>query len=677
MKKGVKILIAVIAVIVVLGGVAAGVFFSGLFDYMKPARKTWSKQVQKALDLDGVKLTDYAEVMDEYKDLYEKTFKTNLDITADLSISKLDKDVQETINNSKIKVESAQNVKDKNSQTKITLEAKDSKVLDVEYVTNGTKFGIASKDLYDKYLTLSLEDLEDYLKKNNSLDTKNLPANVDSITDLYNNMAEINPYDLAYVSKDDLKSIQKTYKKVFEDSIDKKAYTKKANVKVKVDGKEVGTTGYYLTLSGEDATKLMEDLSNAIADDETLNKLIVDKTNIIMKAIGEDKISSDDVKELLKNLADTLKKSTSSSLKNFEKQGLQIAVYSKFSKPVRLEVNYVEDIEDIYDTKTLLSIEYAKGKDIYRIMPDEMSSITIVDKYSKKTNKERIGTLTIKMAGIDLGTIDYEIINKDSEKKIYLNANISEALAEQAKLDGDVNVKIEFSTKGNYKKEPMDVHFLLEGKYGNESAKINVDGTIDYSGDVSIEKLDSDNSTDILKLDSEKQAELINDITKKASEVLPDRLKLIGINVKAEDIYNSKKTTTTTKPTTALPTIPKIPTTTTTTTSSSANVMKDADTVITGKKELEESAIKYTEMIQVGFKGDKITAVAGIIEVEDEKTAELLAQYLDDENIKRDGKQFFVTMDVDELTDEINIDDDELTKENVKKALEKEGYKVD
>ena len=222
----------------------------------------------------------------------------------------------------------------------------------------------------------------------------------------------------------------------------------------------------------------------------------------------------------------------------------------------------------------------------------------------------------------------------------------------------------------------MDVHFLLEGKYGKESAKINIDGTIDYSGDVSIEKLDSNNSTDILKLDSEKQAELINDITKKASEVLPDRLKLIGVNVKAEDIYNSKKTTTTTKPTTALPTIPKIPTSTTTTTSSS-NVMKDADTVITGKKELEESAIKYTQMIQVGFKGDKITAVAGIIEVEDEKTAKLLEQYLDDENIKRDGKQFFVTMDVDELKDEIDIDDGELTKENVKKALEKEGYKVD
>ena len=55
MKKGVKILIAVIAVMVVLAGTFAGLFFGGIIDYMKPARKTWTKQVQKALNLDGVK----------------------------------------------------------------------------------------------------------------------------------------------------------------------------------------------------------------------------------------------------------------------------------------------------------------------------------------------------------------------------------------------------------------------------------------------------------------------------------------------------------------------------------------------------------------------------------------------------------------------------------------------
>ena len=470
MKKGVKILIAIIAVVVVLGGVAAGLFFSGLFDFMKPARKTWSKQVQKALDLDGVKVTDYAEVMEEYKDMYEKPFKANFEVSANLSISELDKDVQKTINNSKIKVETSQNVKEKVGESKITLEADNSKVLDIEFVTNKDKFGVASKDLYDKYLTVSLEDLEEYLKKNNDLDSTDLPVNVDSFSELFNKASELNAYDLLYVSKDDLKSIEKTYKKAFENSIDKKAYTKKANQKVKVDGKEVSTTGYYLTLSGEDAQKILEDLVDTTADDETLNKIIVEKVNMLMEAMGEDKISSKDVKDLLGNYSKELKESLK-SLKDFEKQGVQIAVYSKLSKPVRLEVNYIEDMDDIYSGKTLLSIEYAKNKDIYRIMPDEMQSITIVDNYKKKTDKERIGSLSIKMAGVELGTIDYEIINKDDEKKVALEASISEFVAQQAGLDGDIKFKIEVSAKGNYKKEPLDIYFNLEGNYGKEPSR--------------------------------------------------------------------------------------------------------------------------------------------------------------------------------------------------------------
>lgn len=661
MKKGVKILIAVIAVIVVLGGVVAGLFFSGLFDFMKPARKTWSKQVQKALNLDGVKITDYAEVMDEYKDMYEKPFKANFEVSADLSISELDKDVQNTINNSKIKVESAQNVKEKNSEAKITLEAKDSKVLDFEVVTNKTNFGIASKDIYDKYLTVSLEDLENYLKKNNELDTSDLPENIDSLTDLYNKASELNPYDLLYVSKDDLKTIEKTYKKVFENSIDKKAYTKKANQKVKVDGKEVGTTGYYLTLSGEDGKKLLEDLSSAFADDETLNKIIVEKTNMIMESIGEDKISSKDVADLLKKASDQIKESTK-SFKDFDKQGVQIAVYSKFSKPVRLEVNYIEDMDNIYDGKTLISVEYAKNKDIYRIMPDEMQSVTIVDNYKKKTDKERIGSLSIKMAGFELGTIDYEIINKDNEKKVALDANISEFVTQQANLDGGINFKIEVSTKGNYKKEPVEVYFNFEGKYGEESAKVTVNGTIEYSDDISITELKSDNSTEVLKLNSTEQSELLDKIGKKAAEVLPERLKLIGIDVKAEDIYKPTNTSNNTN----LP-IKKV---------TAEEALKDADDIVTATRTVGEGTNKFTETLKIGFKSGKIIAAVGEVEAVDKEMADKFEKTLREDNVSRNGNKFTIVTDVDSFNKSLKLEGADISKEDIVKALKTAGYEV-
>ena len=661
MKKGVKILIAIIAVVVVLGGVAAGLFFSGLFDFMKPARKTWSKQVQKALDLDGVKVTDYAEVMEEYKDMYEKPFKANFEVSANLSISELDKDVQKTINNSKIKVETSQNVKEKVGESKITLEADNSKVLDIEFVTNKDKFGVASKDLYDKYLTVSLEDLEEYLKKNNDLDSTDLPVNVDSFSELFNKASELNAYDLLYVSKDDLKSIEKTYKKAFENSIDKKAYTKKANQKVKVDGKEVSTTGYYLTLSGEDAQKLLEDLVDTTADDETLNKIIVEKVNMLMEAMGEDKISSKDVKDLLGNYSKELKESLK-SLKDFEKQGVQIAVYSKLSKPVRLEVNYIEDMDDIYSGKTLLSIEYAKNKDIYRIMPDEMQSITIVDNYKKKTDKERIGSLSIKMAGVELGTIDYEIINKDDEKKVALEASISEFVAQQANLDGDIKFKIEVSAKGNYKKEPLDIYFNLEGNYGKESAKITVNGTVEYLDDISVTELKSDNSTNVLKLNSTEQAELVDKITKKASEVLPDRLKLIGVNIKAEDIYKPTNTNNNAN----LP-LKKV---------TAEEALKEADETVIASRTGGEGVNKYAETLKIGFKSGKIIAAVGEVAFTDKELADKFEKTLLEDNVTRTENKFVIVTDVDEFVKSLKLEEDEISKDDIVTALKDEGYTI-
>ena len=122
--------------------------------------------------------------------------------------------------------------------------------------------------------------------------------------------------------------------------------------------------------------------------------------------------------------------------------------------------------------------------------------------------------------------MEYEIVNKDDEGK--LNLSLDVPLAE-------VSGKIELSSKGNYKKEPVNFDGLISFTYKEDSAKVNFDGSIEY-GDVSIPELTSSNSVDFLKLsETDMQNELLK-ILKKASEILPSRLKLIGIDVKPEDI---------------------------------------------------------------------------------------------------------------------------------------------
>ena len=99
----------------------------------------------------------------------------------------------------------------------------------------------------------------------------------------------------------------------------------------------------------------------------------------------------------------------------------------------------------------------------------------------------------------------------------------------------EVSGKIEFSSKGNYKKETVTFEGLMSFTYKEDSATVNFDGSVEYS-DVSIPDLTSSNSVDFLKLsETEIQNELMKILTK-ASEILPARLKLIGIDIKSEDI---------------------------------------------------------------------------------------------------------------------------------------------
>ena len=117
-----KIIIAVVAILVVLGGTFAGLwFFTGVFDFLKPANDVFSNQLEKALNLEGAKFSDYSDILKEYKEMSDKSYKSKFNITANLKISELDKEIQDIINKSKITIESNADIKNKKTQNKIGL----------------------------------------------------------------------------------------------------------------------------------------------------------------------------------------------------------------------------------------------------------------------------------------------------------------------------------------------------------------------------------------------------------------------------------------------------------------------------------------------------------------------------------------------------------------------------
>lgn len=526
--KAKKIIIPIVIVLVILatlGGVFAFLWFkTSLLNFLKPSEDVFADQIKKAFNLEDAKFSDYSESLKKYKDLSDKPVKTKLNVTAKLNISELDDEVEEVVNKSKLTIESNADIKNKKSQSKIGLYSNNSEVLTLDMITNDGKVGVGCKDLSDKYLAFSMNDLIDYIKKDGSMDEEELKmlskiASGDSI----------NPYDLLYVSDEDLKHFDEEYSvnKIL-DLISKDCFSKENSVEIEVDGDTVKASKSSLTLTGADAYKFAEDLSNKLKDDSVVTKLVTEKANMLLEYAGQDKISEKDAKDLMDELfgemLDELK-----GLKDEKDSAVQIAIYSKSNKPVRIDVNMLEDVEDS-DSEALLSIEYAKNKDIYTIYNDGKAYISIVNDYEKKEKEQYKGKLTAKAQGTSIGTLDYEIVNKDKESKVYLDLSIPLA---------NVSAKVDISSNGDYNKEPVKINGLINFKYNKESAEIKFDGTVEY-GDVSIPELNSSNSIDVLKLSEEESKTELDKILKKASEVLPARLKLIGIDVKAEDIYKEK-----------------------------------------------------------------------------------------------------------------------------------------
>ncbi len=523
--KAKKIIIVVVAILIILGGTFAGLwFFTDVFNFLKPDKKTTSENVanteaatnmEKALHLDGTRFANYSDFLNKYKDISEKSCKSKVNMTANLKLSSLDSNTQNIINKSKITLDSNTDIKNNRTQNKIGLYSNNSEVLTLDLVTNDTKFGIGATALYDKYLSFSLEDLLELIKQTsgNSIDSDSLESLINSISQ----QSSLNLYDLFYISEEDLQHFDETYRDGYKSLISAENYSTKEDVDVKVNGKNTTTTAYYLTLTGKDLYNFINDLGGKIKDDSVLSRLITEKMNLILGNSSEYSIEEDDVKSFITELVDDLVSSLEDS-KDSEESAVQIAVYSVDDNPVRIDFNNLDDAKDLDNAETILSFEFYD---------------------TKNSDEETSGTLKISADDSTIATIDYTILEKEDEEKLDILLKVP---------DISLNAGINMETTGNYQEEEVAIKGSINLTIGKESAEINFDGTVEYTDDVSVPELTSSNSIDILKMSEEELNTEVQKIVKKASEVLPEKLKLIGIDVKAEDIYkdpNAEQTQTT------------------------------------------------------------------------------------------------------------------------------------
>lgn len=96
---------------------------------------------------------------------------------------------------------------------------------------------------------------------------------------------------------------------------------------------------------------------------------------------------------------------------------------------------------------------------------------------------------------------------------------------------------------------------------------------------------------------------------------------------------------------------------------------------------------KYEEKVEISFKNDKADKITITTEYEEEEKAESAAslyklainsgeEELKGLEVEQKGKKVILKMDAKAFSSQEGMKDEDLTKDNIKKALEEDGYKV-
>lgn len=591
-----KAIIIIVSVLVILGGVFAGLFFfTDTFNFLKPASDNFSKQAKKLMGTDeSPKYSDYEEFLNKLKSDSSSSAELNMSMNLSLPSSVMDYSTQKLINSSSVKYKGSYDANSKAMLNDVGLYKDNKEVLTLSMIAKDQAVSVNCKDLYDKYLTLDLSKYESFCQANNIEVDEETKQTIEALSKIKNVDSNKLIYDFYYISEKDFNSLHKNYDNILVDLVDKEKYTTKKNQKVSVDGEDVKTTAYSLTMDGEDAIDFTNKLIDKIKNDSTLKKLIIEKYNIMKDYSSAFVTASENTKsstksaelpELTESNIDTflskLVEELEDAKEEFEDNDkcIKLTIYSnKKSEPVKFEMAILDDKEDD-EGSVIFTEELAKGKNIYTIdlekiaklsgnesssssssksyldeslytsnttssrnsvssatnnlsrMASSLSKIIIEDSY-EKTDDSRKGTIKVsaKASGSKQDMLEIKYDTVNSKSESKFNVSVTSPLSSSISFDLVAEVS-------GLDTDTQKVNFSLSGKYSAYSVKIAIDGTTKSGSEVP--ELNSSNSVDVFATSKEDLQTIFTDIVTKAADVLPARLSPYGVNVKKEDILSS------------------------------------------------------------------------------------------------------------------------------------------
>ena len=527
MKKTKKIAI-IFAILVIIASVAFGAVYY-FTDMFKTPQQAFYLYLDKAAKLDNS--YTYQDMLDELQVAKTKSYKAETTMGVDFNIKGYEsteaQQLSEVLKNLKLKINTEAKPSEKKSTSNLSLNFGGLSAGGLKVVRDNDIYGIKSDLLDNKYLAVENRNLKDLMRKLGQ-DASQVP----------NKIEELDIYDLLYVSKEDQEKLKNTYKNIFKDGIPADKYTKQENVNQKINGEDVNTKEYKLTLDETDFLNVITKLLETVKEDDTLLNLLVEKMNFIIDNPAFEKIETS-ADYSLKNSAPISK--SKSIMQKLTKSDLKDVV-NEILNELKLEQKYAGSSKAEF-------IIYVNNNDVAKIEVKNSDETVLAIEFFKKDDKKHL-VVYIPETDKYTGRFSYETIkrNKRELQKIIEIEYKTSCFGDKTTSEGSF-------TLFNYEEKVAKIGFDVTstGKVGNgkneTTAKIslevdemyvafNVDSTVEFTDNVSVESL-NDRNANILNNMSEKE---IQNYFENLTKGLENTLSMFGMKSNTLFPTNSQKT---------------------------------------------------------------------------------------------------------------------------------------
>lgn len=423
MKKSTKIIIAVVSVILVVAIVFAVLYFATDLFKTKSPKKAFHEYMQK---IGENNFSDRTENLSNFQNKeFESKGKMTMDVTLGRELSDY-KEVADLLNNSEISFESKVNPETKNLYSAMNVKYDGKDLGTFELLLNEDAIGVKVDEVYDKYLTVTMEEL----MENMDLDT----TSVDD--EMYNELMEIlsiSNEEVTRIKDRYTKVLKETLPKELEDALDEDEYSSEKE-KITVNGKEINTTRYTVDVSGKEIITVLNTLIKSIKDDDETLDLFVEKFNKLMVWGGESsaKITKRELVSLLDEIVPMIEES-----EVLDGIKIKISLYEHKDAVVRtiFSINnnqiIMDSLKDGDTTNMALKL---------KVQGTEMTILNIEE--TKKGNGKYITKLSTDIQGYKLEiTEDSEATDSNMRENVKVYIEIPNVITATLNLESELEAK--------------------------------------------------------------------------------------------------------------------------------------------------------------------------------------------------------------------------------------------